>query len=110
MMHASPQQGNPMSLKSPGAHQVRKPLTFEAEAQQVLDELWKEKLTPFKLRVGKISKGADECTIHFYDSRIRTVDIPLTAGKSFREIAREAVLERVAQMSGPLPTSPPAHS
>jgi len=99
-----------MAKKSPGAQQVRKPQTLEAEAQQVLDELWKEKLTPFKLRVGKITKGADECTIYFYDSRIRTVDIPVTEGKSFKEIAREAVLARVAQMSGPLPASPPTHS
>ena len=82
------------------------PLTLEAEAQQVLDELWNEKLIPFSLSVGKITKAASEYTIHFYDSRIRTAPVPLTEGKSFREMVRVAVLDRVDKMSGPLPKSP----
>ena len=80
----------------------RDPLTLEAEAQQVLDELWAEKLIPFALTVGKITKAPDEYTLHFYDSRIRTARVPLTKGHSFREMVRSAVLERVAKMSGPL--------
>jgi hypothetical protein len=80
----------------------RDPLTLEAEAQQVLDELWAEKLIPFALTVGKITKAPAEYTIHFYDSRIRTARVPLTEGHSFREMVRSAVLERVAKMSGPL--------
>ncbi len=81
-------------------------LTLEAEAQQVLDELWSEKLIPFSLNVGKISKAAAEYTIHFYDSRIRTALVPLTEGHSFRDMVRVAVLDRVTKMSGPLEDSP----
>lgn len=99
-----------MSLKTPGAQQVREPLSLEAEAQQVLDELWKEKLTPFKLNVGKLTRGTEEHTVHFYDSRMRRVRITLTEGKSFGNLVREAVLARVARLSGPLKASPPAHS
>jgi hypothetical protein len=78
------------------------PLTIEVEAQQVLDELWSEKLIPFALNVGKITKDSAEYTIHFYDSRIRTACVPLTEGHSFRDLVRTAVLARVAKMSGPL--------
>ena len=99
-----------MPLKSPGAQQIRESLTLEAEAQQVLDELWKEKLTPFKLNVGKLTRGTIEHTINFYDSRMRRAHIPLREGTSFRDLVREAVLARVARLSGPLPASPPAHS
>ena len=97
-----------MPSKSPGAREVREPLTLEAEAQQVLDELWAAKLIPFKLNVGKLSKGIGEHTIHFHDSRIRTARIPLTDGQSFRALVRVAVLAGVAQMSRPLKTNSPA--
>jgi hypothetical protein len=78
------------------------PLTIEAEAQQVLDELWSEKLLPFKLSVGKITKESGEYTLYFYDSRIRTVHIPLAKGQAFRDMVRSAVLTRVRQASSPL--------
>jgi hypothetical protein len=52
------------------------PLTLEAEAQQVLDELWSEKPLPFALTVGEITKASAEYTIHFHDSRIRTAAVP----------------------------------
>lgn len=77
-------------------------LTIETEAQQVLDELWNEKLIPFALTVGKITKASGEYTIHFYDSRLHTARVPLTESHSFRDMVRSAVLDRVAQMSGPL--------
>ncbi|HAF16024.1 MAG TPA: hypothetical protein DCK93_04430 [Blastocatellia bacterium] len=88
----------------------RDPLTVEAEAQQVLDELWSEKLIPFALNVGKITKASAEYTIHFHDSRIRTARVPLTKGHSFRDIVRSAVLARVSKMSGPLKRLPKKHS
>jgi hypothetical protein len=78
--------------------------------QQVLNALWDEKAIPFKLNVGRLTKGMGEHTIHFHDSRIRTARIPLTAGHSFRDIVRAAVLARVAQMSGPLTANPAARS
>lgn len=82
--------------------QAREPLTIEAEAQQVLDELLTEKLLPFALNVGKITKGIGEYTIHFYDSRIHSAHVPLTEGHSFRDLVRSAVVARVEKMSGPL--------
>jgi len=78
------------------------PLTLESEAQQVLDELWSEKLIPFALNVGKITRAIGEFTIHFHDSRIAMARVPLTKGDSFRDMVRSAVLDRVAKMSGPL--------
>ncbi|MGI9066175.1 MAG: hypothetical protein ACR2HX_07215 [Pyrinomonadaceae bacterium] len=77
-------------------------LSIEAEAQEVLDELWSEKLIPFELNIGKITKGIGEYTILFYDSRIHSARVPLTEGLSFRDMVRSAVLARVDQMSGPL--------
>jgi hypothetical protein len=84
------------------SQQACKPLTIEAEAQQVLDELLTEELIPFGLSVGKITKASGEYTIHFYDSRIHTAPVPLTKGHSFRDLVRSAVLARVEKMSGPL--------
>lgn len=77
-------------------------LSIEAEAQEVLDELWSEKLIPFELNIGKLTKGIGEYTILFYDSRIHSAKVPLTKGLSFRDMVRSAVLARVDQMSGPL--------
>ena len=77
-------------------------LPIEAEAQEVLDELWSEKLLPFALHVGKITKGMGEYTIHFHDSRIHTARVVLTEGHSFRDMVRSAVLARVDEISGPL--------
>lgn len=83
----------------------RETLTLEVEAQQVLDELWSEKLIPFELNVGKITKASEKYTIHFYDSRLRTALVPLTKSHSFRDMVRSAVLDRVKKMSGPLKTT-----
>jgi hypothetical protein len=81
-------------------------LTLEGQAQEVLNEMWAEKLIPFALNVGKITKASDEYTIHFYDSRIRTAHIPLNRGGSFSGMVRSAVVDRVAKMSGPLKKLP----
>lgn len=81
----------------------------QAIAQQVLDELLKEQLIPFKLRVGSmLDQGLSEYRIHFYDSRIRSVEFSWSEGESFSEIFRAAVLERVERMSGRLYSKPVA--
>jgi hypothetical protein len=80
-------------------------VTIEAEAQEVLNELWSEKLLPFKLLAGKITKEAGEYTLYFYDSRIRDVSIPLSEGQAFRDQVRSAVLTRVRQVIGPSKSS-----
>ena len=74
----------------------------KANVQKVLNELWNERLIPFPLTVGKLTKENDEYTIHFHDSRISTAQFLVTEGHSFRDEVRAAVLDRVARMSGPL--------
>ena len=81
-----------------GARQV---LTLEAQAQQVLDELWAEEKTPFPLRVGRLTREDNGYTLHFHDSRIFTACILHMEGKTFREMVRICVLDRVAQISKP---------
>jgi CheY-like chemotaxis protein len=74
----------------------------KAEAQQVLDDLFKEGLLPFKLTVGKFSRDNSTCTVAFYDSRIHHVDFRCQESDSFQNTFRLAVLDRVERMSGPL--------
>jgi hypothetical protein len=76
---------------------------LKLEAQQALNELWKEQLVPFKLTIGKIiAENSSEYTLHFFDSRLRSVSVPWQAGQSFKDQVRAAVKERVARLSGPL--------
>jgi hypothetical protein len=92
---------------------TKNPLSVEAEVQLVLDDLWNEKLVPFALSVGKVTKDASEYTIHFHDARMRTVSVPLNRDHSFRDMVRTAVLARVAKLSGPLKNwrrDPPNHA
>ena len=73
------------------------------EAQQVLDDLMKEGLLPFKLRAGEmVSEGSGKYTILFHDSRIRSTTFTMEAGQSFKEAIRAATLARAERMSGPL--------
>ena len=74
---------------------------LKALAQGVLDELWAEKSIPFKLNVGKIIEEPQAYTIHFYDSRLHSVSVPLTDGRAFRNLVRAAVLEQVQMLNGP---------
>jgi len=92
---------SPDRIKS-GARRALKLFTLESEAQQVLEQLWAEKLIPFELNVGKITKHSGHYTIHFHDSRMYTADVSLNEGQSWAEMVRVAVLDRVAKLSGPL--------
>jgi len=74
----------------------------KAEAQKVLDQLWNERLIPFTLTVGRMTKDLDGYTIYFHDSRIRTAEISLSEGQPFTDGLRAAVLDLVAKMSGSL--------
>jgi hypothetical protein len=77
------------------------PITLEAEVQLVLDGLWGEKLIPFALNVGKITKEIGEYTIHFYDSRIYSARVNSRTGRPLRDVVRSTVLARVKELSGP---------
>jgi hypothetical protein len=78
------------------------PKTKKTEAQKVVDQLWDEHLVPFPLNVGEVTKDPPCDTLHFHDSRIRTADVCLEEGQTFPEGVKDAVLDRVGKMSGPL--------
>ena len=90
-----------MPLNSTTSNALGNALTLEAQAQEVLDELWGKRLIPFKLNVGKLSGASDPYIIHFHDSRIFTAHVPLNQGQSWKEMVRVAVLARVAILWGP---------
>lgn len=91
-----------MYASSSRVRHVSKSLTLEIEAQQVLDDLWRDRFIPFALNVGKLTEASGEYTIHFHDSRIYTAHVPLTQGQSWAEMVRVAVLARTAMLPGPL--------
>jgi hypothetical protein len=75
----------------------------KAEAQKVLDDLFREGLLPFRLTVGKFLSLEDSgFTVAFHDSRIHHVDFRCLESDSFKNTFRQAVLDRVQRMSGPL--------
>jgi hypothetical protein len=49
---------------------------YKTSAQQVLDNLFKDNLIPFKLIAHKVTdEGSHEYRIHFYDSRLHSIVI-----------------------------------
>ena len=81
---------------------------YKAEAQQVLDELFSEKLLPFKLSAREIkSVGAAEYLVYFHDSRLHSVDVSCREDRPFKDEFRAALLGRAGRMSGRLPKKPP---
>jgi hypothetical protein len=66
------------------------------KAQEALDELWHEKAIPFALKAQQIHDGPEEgfVIIHFFDSRLHSVNVQLKPVESFKQNVREAVLER----------------
>ena len=90
-----------VELQNADEPSINKAFTFETEVEKVLDELWEEKLIPFRLHVGKITKEIDGYTIHFHDSRIWTARLPFADEQLFSDVVRQAVLTRVARLTGP---------
>ncbi len=77
----------------------------QADAQQVLNDLFNEKLIPFKLVAQKVTdEGCGEFRIHFYDSRLHSVVVIVGKDTSIKDQVRIAVLLRVG-ISRPLPTT-----
>lgn len=77
-------------------------LSLEAQVQNVLNEMSEEKLLPFTLNVGKITKGPYNYTLFFYDSRMRSTKVPLSSGPMLGQAVRASVLAKVDKLSGPL--------
>ena len=77
--------------------------SLTSRAQPVLDSLFQDDLIPFRLTAAKVeSLGADEYIIRFHDSRLRSVDVSWQKGQSFEDVFRNAMIDRVRRMSGPL--------
>ena len=71
-----------------------------AEAQQILDELFSERLLPFKLSAHRVeSIGCEEYIVRFHDSRLPSLDVSWGVGQCFKDVFRTAVLERVARLT-----------
>lgn len=75
-------------------------------AQQTLDELFAERLIPFKLSAHVVdSLGLEEYIVRFHDARLHSVDVSCPPGGSFKEMVRAAVLERVSRLGYPRRTA-----
>jgi len=76
---------------------------YQADAQQVLDDLTSERLIPFKLVAHKVTQeNRTELRIHFYDSRLHSVIVEGGKEISIKDQVRAAVLLRVSKFSKPL--------
>jgi hypothetical protein len=75
---------------------------LQLEAQSVLDELMRGGQLPFNLEARRLVSEGSQHTIHFHDSRLRSITVTWEAGQSFKEVIRAAVLDRVSRLSGPL--------
>lgn len=73
---------------------------LKMEAQQVLDELLRRDLIPFKLTAYKVeSIELDKYMIYFHDARLPDLMISWLESESFEDTFRAAMLERVSRMS-----------
>jgi len=69
---------------------------YQSEAQQALDDLFKEDLLPFQLTAHKVTEeNRGEIRIHFYDSRLHSVILELQKPVSIKRQLREAVFLRL---------------
>lgn len=76
---------------------------MKLSAQLTLDQLFMEQLIPFELSARVVeSIGLEEYIVRFHDSRIRSVDVSLQDGESFKDLFRRAILDRVSRLGGPL--------
>ena len=72
-------------------------------AQETLDDLFTETRIPFELLARALeSIGLQEYIIRFHDSRLRSVDVSMAEGQSFKTVFRGAILDRVSRLGGPL--------
>jgi hypothetical protein len=73
---------------------------YQADAQQVLDDLTSERLIPFKLVAHKVTEETGtELRIHFYDSRLHSVIVESGRDLSIKDQVRAAVLLRVSKIN-----------
>jgi hypothetical protein len=75
----------------------------KTEAQQILDDLFSERLIPFKLTAHKVeSVGVGDYIVLFNDSRLYSVDVVWNQGENFKDAFRESLLDLLERRSGRL--------
>jgi hypothetical protein len=99
-------KGNPVATVKEGiSAMVADMKTIEdmkVGAQQSLDELFAERLIPFSLSAQVVeSLGLEEYIVRFQDARLHAVDVSWPEGRSFKEMVRAAVLDRVSRLGRP---------
>ena len=68
------------------------------EIQRALDDLFANKLIPFRLVARKITEEyLGEVTVYFHDSRLRSVTVGALTGDSLAPQVRAAVLQRLGR-------------
>ena len=66
---------------------------YQAETQQVLNDLFVDKMIPIQLTAHKVTEeNRSEIRIHFYDSRLHSVIVELRNAISIKQQVRESVL------------------
>ena len=69
--------------------------------QETLDELFMERLIPFRLTAHKVNPdGPEDYILPFYDSRIDSVSFSWKKGESFKEALRAAIVDGLERMRG----------
>lgn len=70
--------------------------------QETLDELFMERLIPFRLTASKVNAdGSEEYILPFCDSRIESISFSWKNGESFKEVLRAAIVDGIERMRGP---------
>ena len=70
--------------------------------QETLDELFIERLIPFRLTAHKVNPhGPEDYILPFYDSRIDSISFSWKNGESFKEALRAAIVDGLERMRGP---------
>lgn len=68
------------------------------DVQRALDDLFANKLVPFRLVARTITEDyLGEVTVHFHDSRLRSVTVGALSGDSLAPQVRSAVLQRLGR-------------
>lgn len=69
---------------------------YQSEAQQALDDLFREDLLPFQLTAHKVTEeNRGQIRVHFYDSRLHSIILELQKPVSIKRQLREAVFLRL---------------
>ena len=72
----------------------------QADSQQAVDDLFQQRLIPFKLEALKVTDDESclKLRVHFYDSRLDSVLVDVGKDISIRDQVRSAVLLRLSEL------------